>query len=625
MSKIFSFFSYSKENIPSENLKSDLYERLFTLSKKSSFHNYAIGSIIGAFLGDASGAPLEFLSNNPNEFQIKEALNLSGGGVLQVSPGQITDDSEMALCLGYALDRNYLDLNEITKQYRRWIASPPFDIGQTTQMALNDGNFVNCSEKELYQRTKTISENLNSSSLSNGALMRITPLAVWCYRFISKKDVLKAVELENKITHSNEIVHFANTIYVLAIKELINTRGNRIETVKNIEKFLLKHAKNHKNWQEILVWWNIAKFSPELIPAKPDIGFIKIAWTYAISFLFSEKPLNFSTALTKVLAQGGDTDTNACICGGILGAMLGFQAIPGEMVKKLLHCKYQKKKRPDFLHPNNLFQIIDKIMGNCIETLIYSDDLGLKFQRNIRDILYKFSYWSEKNKFIDKALGLIFGFFIGELFRYEEKKYYLAVEVINKIIEINEVIDIYGYFNSCLDKKPSFLSIVALMGVINIKFPGEAMKLNNICYDNYIKKPTDNENFNICWIYGNIFYYLLSNPNIGDLKNFLQKNLNINKNQIDDNKQLMLLILETNVMQLKKKEEIWDIFNLFTTKNSEIFVVNGAIIGSFLGYNASIKPKLSLIDFTTKTDTNFRNHPLNLLSLIKRLIHQYKP
>jgi len=33
---------------------------------------------------------------------------------------------------------------------------------------------------------------------------------------------------------------------------------------------------------------------------------------------------------------GGDTDTNACIVGGIIGALVGFSNIPRYMIDKLL-------------------------------------------------------------------------------------------------------------------------------------------------------------------------------------------------------------------------------------------------------------------------------------------------
>ena len=56
------------------------------------------GSILGAFVGDAAGAVLEFMSVVTEE-DAMYALSFPGGGVWKVGPGQITDDSEMAMCL----------------------------------------------------------------------------------------------------------------------------------------------------------------------------------------------------------------------------------------------------------------------------------------------------------------------------------------------------------------------------------------------------------------------------------------------------------------------------------------------------------------------------------------------
>ncbi len=61
-------------------------------------------------------------------------MKLKGGGVFKVGPGQITDDSEMAMCLLHAAneDPNHLNLNKIAEYFAKWLHSPPFDIGQTT-------------------------------------------------------------------------------------------------------------------------------------------------------------------------------------------------------------------------------------------------------------------------------------------------------------------------------------------------------------------------------------------------------------------------------------------------------------------------------------------------------------
>ena len=73
-----------------------------------------------------------------------------------------------------------------------------------------------------------------------------------------------------------------------------------------------------------------------------------------------------------MLLQGGDTDTNAAIVGGLLGAAQGMKAIPEDMVNKVLQYNYQEHggyDRPNFLVPNdNQGQLIKKlkhVFENC--------------------------------------------------------------------------------------------------------------------------------------------------------------------------------------------------------------------------------------------------------------------
>jgi ADP-ribosylglycohydrolase len=44
------------------------------------------------------------------------------------------------------------------------------------------------------------------------------------------------------------------------------------------------------------------------------------------------------TAITETLLGGGDTDTNACIVGGLIGALHGVSTIPNVMTQELLVC-----------------------------------------------------------------------------------------------------------------------------------------------------------------------------------------------------------------------------------------------------------------------------------------------
>jgi len=45
----------------------------------------------------------------------------------------------------------------------------------------------------------------------------------------------------------------------------------------------------------------------------------------------------YHDAVRLSIQQGGDTDTNACIVGGMIGALVGVKNIPGHILDSLLH------------------------------------------------------------------------------------------------------------------------------------------------------------------------------------------------------------------------------------------------------------------------------------------------
>ena len=58
---------------------------------------------MGAFIGDSVGSLYEFKQGTFDKRQVDYALQMPGGGPHDIAPGQITDDSEMAMCLLHAI------------------------------------------------------------------------------------------------------------------------------------------------------------------------------------------------------------------------------------------------------------------------------------------------------------------------------------------------------------------------------------------------------------------------------------------------------------------------------------------------------------------------------------------
>ena len=94
-----------------------------------------------------------------------------------------------------------LNLREIVKMYGRWIQSKPFDIGSTIRQSFFKCDIKNPKPARVIESAK---QKKAATSQSNGALMRITPLAVWCHK-LPDEDLIKAVRLETSLSHSNEI------------------------------------------------------------------------------------------------------------------------------------------------------------------------------------------------------------------------------------------------------------------------------------------------------------------------------------------------------------------------------------------------------------------------------------
>ena len=72
-----------------------------------------------------------------------------------------------------------------------------------------------------------------------------------------------------------------------------------------------------------------------------------------------------------MIKEGGDTDTNSCIVGGMIGALVGLNAIPEDMYQKVVNfdCSIEEqdskvfKKRPEFLSTKkHLLPNIEKLV-----------------------------------------------------------------------------------------------------------------------------------------------------------------------------------------------------------------------------------------------------------------------
>lgn len=314
---------------------------------------YAMGSILGALVGDAAGATLEFMGRKPTPEDADNALKMVGGGVWRVAPGQVTDDGELTLALCHALaGSEHYPVHTAAQSYRRWMLSNPFDVGNATRAALGH---VDLNSPTLPDDMAMAALRANLQSKANGALMRATPLGVWATR-VDVPTATAAAKADTSLTHPNWSCQWSTAAYGVAIRHLLLQPGDAAGAFEQARAVL-----QEPQAAEVLGWLQDAE-SESLPPFHPEAGFVRIGFTHAFAHLKRQTP--YVEALRQTLLGGGDTDTNACIVGGLLGALHGTGGIPLDAQNKVLACDTSRgRPRPEWLRASVLPGLVDDLVA----------------------------------------------------------------------------------------------------------------------------------------------------------------------------------------------------------------------------------------------------------------------
>ena len=208
-------------------------------------HNAAKGCLLGALVGDAAGATLEFLRRSPTAEEIDRAIAMTGGGHFHLAPGQITDDGELTLCLALALaESKTFDLEAIAANYAKWVESNPFDMGFTTSSSLGSYRNIDVSQEGYARVMKRSASKFCLYSKANGSLMRNTPLGIWGHN-LEPSEIADRARQDTALSHPNPSCGFAVACYSIAIASLIEHSGDpRADLPSAARKLAFNNAKN---------------------------------------------------------------------------------------------------------------------------------------------------------------------------------------------------------------------------------------------------------------------------------------------------------------------------------------------------------------------------------------------
>jgi len=213
--------------------------------------------------------------------------------------------------------------------YREWMTTRPLDIGATTERGLLG---LHASDSE-----------------SNGSLMRVSPLGVWAAGDPAR--AAAAAREDSALTHRNPVCVEACAGYAAAI-----AAGIAGASREEMREAALAHSRG--------------KAREAIERGNPPMDFMaRMGWVLVAlqNAFFHLSQSDFEEALIDTVAQGGDTDTNAAICGALLGAALGRQAIPPRWVLPVLACRSTvdagaPRPRPAAYWPDDILELAEALL-----------------------------------------------------------------------------------------------------------------------------------------------------------------------------------------------------------------------------------------------------------------------
>eukprot|EP00920_Eleutheroschizon_duboscqi_P038712 GHVT01092930.1.p1 GENE.GHVT01092930.1~~GHVT01092930.1.p1 ORF type:complete len:431 (-),score=47.08 GHVT01092930.1:5845-7137(-) len=330
----------------------------------------AVGAFMGVLVGDAAGAACEYASGEvPSPGRLDEAMNMVGGpatgaiwGSQWRGAGQVTDDSEQTMATAEKLAKctnDTVNPEVFLDAMMEW-GKTGWAAGKQTRKALSIAESVQRayppavvgieSGQRYMEHVRSLRKSDETESLrseANGSLMRSIPLAIWGYD-LSEDQLFDLVKKAAQITHTAHAVHYAEGFYIIVAAKLIKTGD--VETALKETKTWFKKLESEidtpskrESWDRVAQWIKDAerfKLNKSILWKEhskrgfQSRGWCRWAFTFSLAHLMAGT--KWPVAIREIIKWGGDTDTNACIAGGLLGAAQGIAKIPDNMISAVL-------------------------------------------------------------------------------------------------------------------------------------------------------------------------------------------------------------------------------------------------------------------------------------------------
>lgn len=275
-----------------------------------------VGCLVGLAIGDALGAPLEFMPRAEIAATYGEVRDFLGGGWLNLDPGEYTDDTQLALAITRSiLARGVVDPPAIAAEFVTWLRNGPKDAGYITRTA------IRYHEQGLPWGAvgARVARELADRAAGNGSLTRSAPLGLFHARHPDA--LLHDGRLVSELTHAHPFSVWSALAANLAIGELLH--GRRAGLIERVAAQIPEQAVR-----------DIICTAPRLRrTAVRSGGFVLETLGAALWAL--ENHDGFEEVVIAAVNLGDDADGVGAVAGALAGAREGITAIPERWLGQL--------------------------------------------------------------------------------------------------------------------------------------------------------------------------------------------------------------------------------------------------------------------------------------------------
>lgn len=293
------------------------------------------GAFVGLAVGDALGAPVQFMERGT----FPRVTGMRGGAFGTLPAGTYTDDTAMALCLAESLYRlQRCDADDQMERYGDWLMhghmssiGEAFDIGRCTMTAIYA--YLSARKAGTHEPGHRYGCTYEQSA-GNGSIMRLAPVPIVTLA-LDFTTAMHWAATSSRVTHAHpEAVDGARLLTALVRSALIVDGSERVESdrkwVIDSQGYVTNFLATDKIKGLVGELPGLEGMEADAVPNSTYVyDTLKAAvWAFANTRSLAE-------CLLTAVNLGGDADSIGAVAGQIAGAFYGYSAIPGKWIDVL--------------------------------------------------------------------------------------------------------------------------------------------------------------------------------------------------------------------------------------------------------------------------------------------------